>query len=60
MATSKKRQAEIKKEWYDHTGWEFMEPHRGETFYRALIRNRNWLESHTAEACCIGDDVWCS
>ena len=43
-------QDKIKSEWYDHTGWEFMEPYTGESFCHAIQRNRRWLEDHTTEA----------
>ena len=55
--TDKKRQNEIKQEWMNHTGFEFMGPDPGENFYYALQRNRRWLEDHTSDALRIGDDV---
>lgn len=52
-----KRQREVMAEWYGHTGWEFMEPDKGERFADAIKRNRAWLQDHTADALFIGDDL---
>lgn len=52
-----KRQLEVMQEWYDHTGWEFMEPNKGERFSAALARNWRWMEDRTTEALCIGTDL---
>lgn len=57
MTRYTKRQREVMKAWEDHTGFGFMEPNAGESFYDALMRNRNWFQDHTTEACSIGNDI---
>ena len=52
-----KRQREIATEWFAHTGFEFMEPEVGESFYAALNRNKKWLEDHMTDALRISDDI---
>ena len=54
---SKGRQREIKQEWVDFTGWEFMGPRPGENFYEALQRNKKWLNDHALDADNIGHDI---
>lgn len=49
------RQQEIVTEWFNHTGFEFMPPDKGEPFYDALQRNKSWLEDHTNDALRIGN-----
>jgi len=51
------REAEVVKEWYGHTGWEFMGLNEGESFCEALKRNKRWLEAHTSTSLRIGDDI---
>lgn len=49
-----KRQREIMVEWECHTGFDFMLV--GDTFGEALRWNYQWIEDHTIEALCIGND----
>lgn len=58
MGRLTKRQREVKDEWFAHTGFEFLGPDPGESFYRALQRNRKWLEDHTNDALRIGSDIF--
>lgn len=53
-----KRQREVVKEWDSHTGFEFMEPQNGESFYDALERNKEWLQDHCNDALRIGKDIF--
>lgn len=55
--TLTKREREVMREWEAHTGWEFMPPHEGESFYDALQRNRRWLEQRLSESLAIGNDI---
>lgn len=55
--TERERQREIKIEWLNFTGFEFMGPERGQSFYHALQKNRQWLQDHVTDALRIGDDV---
>ena len=52
-----KRQREVKQEWFDHTGFEFMGPDDEQSFNDALRWNRQWLIDHAAEAQRIGEDL---
>ncbi len=55
MAT--RREREIIREWRDFTGFSFMPPNDGETFYDALQKNRQWLHNFAGEAETIGNDI---